>query len=247
MPHDCKNMFPRIYRHPHFRQGCLDLLPIALGIGAWGMMTAVAMVKSGMTPAEATLMTLLVYAGSSQLAAIPLLAAGAPLWVIWATSFCVNLRFVVFSAHLRGYMMHMPLWRRLLSGYFMTDNNYAVFTKRYPLPARSARGRVEQHAYFAGACFVNWACWITASLLGIGLTHAIPTHWGLGFAGLLALLGIMCALAGSRMHVLSAISAAVAALLFYSLPLRLNIVTGIAIAVAVCLLMERFQKPKEVA
>jgi predicted branched-subunit amino acid permease len=234
-------MFPRIARHTHFTQGCIDLLPIALGIGAWGMMTAVAMVKSGMSAAEATLMTLLVYAGSSQLASIPLIAAGAPLWVIWATSFCVNLRFVVFSAHLRDYMMHMPLWRRLLTGYFTTDNNYAVFIKRYPHPARSARARVEQHAYFAGACFVNWVCWIGASLIGIAMTHAIPTAWGLGFAGLLALLGILCALAGSRMHVLSACCAAVAALLLYSLPLKLNIVTGIAVAVAVCLLVEHFQ------
>jgi predicted branched-subunit amino acid permease len=31
-------------------------------------------------------MTLLVYAGSSQLAAIPLIVAGAPAWVIWATA-----------------------------------------------------------------------------------------------------------------------------------------------------------------
>ena len=62
-------------------------------------------------------MTLLVYAGSSQLAALPLLVAGAPFWVILATGFCVNLRFVVFSLHLRPYLLYMPRWRRLLHGY----------------------------------------------------------------------------------------------------------------------------------
>jgi predicted branched-subunit amino acid permease len=54
-----------------------------------------------MSVVEAVAMTLFVYAGSSQLAAIPLIVAGAPAWVIWATGFCVNLRFVVFSLHLR--------------------------------------------------------------------------------------------------------------------------------------------------
>jgi predicted branched-subunit amino acid permease len=64
-------------------------------------MTGVAMVKSGMSVFEAVAMTMLVFAGSSQLAAIPLLVAGAPAWVILATGFCVNLRFVVFSLHLQ--------------------------------------------------------------------------------------------------------------------------------------------------
>ena len=66
-------------------------------------------------------MGVIVFAGSSQLAAIPLIAAGAPMWVVLATGFCVNLRFVVFSAHLRPYMMHLPLWERLVSGYLTTD------------------------------------------------------------------------------------------------------------------------------
>jgi hypothetical protein len=78
---------------------------------------------------------LLVYAGSSQLAAIPLLVAGAPAWVILATGFCVNLRFVVFSLHLRPYLMHMPRWRRMTHGYLTADMSYALFTRKYPAAA----------------------------------------------------------------------------------------------------------------
>jgi predicted branched-subunit amino acid permease len=106
-----------IRRRPEFRIGMRDMSPVAMGIGAWGLMTGVAMVKSNMSLVEAVAMTLLVYAGSSQLAAIPLLFAGAPAWVILATGFCVNLRFVVFSLHLRPYLMHMPRWRRMTHGY----------------------------------------------------------------------------------------------------------------------------------
>ncbi len=97
-------------------------------------MTGVAMVKSGMSVIEALAMTFLVYAGSSQLAAIPLIVAAAPAWVILATGFCVNLRFVVFSLHLRPYLMHMPRWRRLVNGYLTADMSYAMFTRRFPRP-----------------------------------------------------------------------------------------------------------------
>ena len=106
-------------------------------------MTGVAMVKSGMSVIEALAMTFLVYAGSSQLAAIPLIVAGAPAWVILATGFCVNLRFVVFSLHLRPYLMHLPRWRRLVNGYLTADMSYAMFTRRYPA-ARDRRGRAAR-------------------------------------------------------------------------------------------------------
>ena len=111
----------QIVRHPEFRLGMRDMGSVAPGLAAWGMMTGVAMVKSGMSLAESIAMTLLVYAGSSQLAAIPLIAAGAPVLVIWATGFCVNLRFVVFSAHMRPYLMHLPRRWRLLAGYVTAD------------------------------------------------------------------------------------------------------------------------------
>ena len=97
---------------PEFREGMRAMTGVVPGIAAWGLMTGVAMVKSGMSVTESVAMTVLVYAGSSQLAAIPLIIAGAPAWVIWATAFCVNLRFVVFSLHLRDYLMYMPRWRR---------------------------------------------------------------------------------------------------------------------------------------
>lgn len=123
---------PSLYRHPDYWQGVRDLASVATGIGAWGLMTGVAMVKSGMSSFEAVAMTLLVFAGSAQLAAIPLIASGAPLWVILATAFCVNLRFVVFSAHLRPYVMHLPLRERLVTGYLTADLSYVFFARRYP-------------------------------------------------------------------------------------------------------------------
>ena len=45
------------YRHPEFRLGVRDSLGVAPGIAAWGLMTGVAMVNSGMSTAEALLMS----------------------------------------------------------------------------------------------------------------------------------------------------------------------------------------------
>ncbi|HYW56991.1 MAG TPA: AzlC family ABC transporter permease [Polaromonas sp.] len=221
------------------------MLPVAPGIAAWGLMTGVAMVKSGMSLFEAVLMATLVFAGSSQLAAIPLMLAGAPMWVILATAFCVNLRFVVYSAHLRPYLMHQGLWRRLASGYFTADLSYVLFTQRYPQPAAhdDTPGLQAREAYLAGNCAVNWGSWVGASLLGIALANSIPPAWGLGFAGILALVGITCALATDRLRVVAAGVAGAAAVAAFALPLKLNILVAIAAAVAVCLILEKSRPP----
>jgi predicted branched-subunit amino acid permease len=226
-------------RHPEFRQGLRDMTAVAPGLAAWGMMTGVAMIKSGMSLAESVAMTLLVYAGSSQLAAIPLIAAGAPVLVIWATGFCVNLRFVVFSAHMRPYLLHLPRHWRLLAGYVTADLSYVMFTRRFHQPPQDGEQRRAQLAYLLGGCATNWGSWQAASLLGIVLAHSVPPEWGLGFAGILALLGVACSLASSRLRVVAAGVAGAAAVAAFALPFKLNIVVAIAAAVALALLLEK--------
>lgn len=228
----------RIQQHPEFRLGAEHYAQQALGQVAWGLMTGVSMVKSGMGVFESVVMTLVVYAGSSQLAAIPLIAATAPAWVILATGFCVNLRFVVFSLHLRPYVMHLSRTTRMAVGYFTTDITYVLFTKRFHTPATTDDERTAHEAYIAGASFLNWSIWMASSLLGVALANIIPPAWGLGFAGILCLLGIQCSLASSRLRVLSSVVAGVTAVAAFAFPLKLNIVTAIAMAVLVSMLAE---------
>lgn len=228
-----------IRSRPEFRVGVRDMSSVAMGIGAWGLMTGVAMVKSDMSLIEAVAMTLLVYAGSSQLAAIPLLFAGAPAWVILATGFCVNLRFVVFSLHLRPYLMHMPRWRRMVHGYLTADMSYALFTKQYPKPPVTTAEQEAQEAYLTGNYFVTWSAWMGMSLLGIALANFIPQTWGLGFAGVLSLVAIVCSMATTRLRVLAGLIAGATAVAAYSLPLKLNIVVAIGVAVLLCFWLEK--------
>lgn len=212
----------------------------ALGIGAWGLVTGVAMVKAGFTWPLAVLVSLTVFAGSAQLATTPLLAAGAPLWVVWATAACVNLRFVIFSAGWRPYFEHLPLARRLGIGYLAGDLSYVLFTRRYPTP----QAEPGQLAYFWGGAVTNWAAWQAFSLAGIALAAQIPTAWGLGFAGTLALLGLVGSLLVDRATWVAAGVAALAAVAAFALPFKLHIVVAIVAAVAVGVVLDHWGRPR---
>ena len=226
-------------RGPMFAKGLRDVLPVAPGLMAWGLTTGVALTTFGLSLTEAIWMTLVVFAGSAQLAATPLIMAGAPLWVVWVTSACVALRFVVFSAHLRPYFEGLPLRQRLLFSYFMGDLSYVVFTRRFPQPGATPEARAQQHGYWFGNILGNWAAWTSACLLGVLFANAIPTHWGLAFAGMLALSAIAGSLMHDAMRVLAAVVAAAVAVAAYHLPLKLNIPLAIVAAVLACLLVER--------
>ena len=208
----------------------------SLGIAAWGLVTGVAMVKSGLSLPLAVLMTALVYAGSAQLAALPLLVAGAPLWVLWATAFCVNLRFVIFSAHWQKYFGHRPRWQRVVLGYFAVDLSYVLFVRRFP----DLRPSAEQWPYLWGGVVWNWLSWQGASLLGIFLADRVPMEWGLGFAGVLALLGVTYSLLSGPKTWVAAGVAALAAVAAFAMPLKLNIVIGIVAGVVVGMLLDRW-------
>ncbi len=225
-------------RNPHARRGGRDMLAFAPGITAWGLVTGVAMVKSGLSVPLAILMSLVVYAGSAQLASLPLLAAGAPLWVVWAAALCVNLRFVIFSAQWRVHFEHLPRRWRLALGFFAADLNMMVFQQAWT----SGRREPGQVAYFIGGAATISLFWHGASLAGILLADVIPTAWGLGFAGTLAMLGLVFGLLKDRTTWLAAAVAGCAAVAAFALPLKLNIVVAIAAAVAAGLLLDRAER-----
>ncbi|WP_211458207.1 AzlC family ABC transporter permease [Comamonas testosteroni] len=227
-----------IVRDPFFWVGSKEMGGTALGIAAWGLVTGVAMVKSGLSVPLALFMGLSVYAGSAQLAVLPLMAVGAPLWVVWFTAICVNLRFVILSSMWRSYFAHLSLRHRLAVAYFSGDVIFVNFMRRYP----EARPQAEQLPYFWGAALTNWLAWQIPSTLGIFLADQIPLSWGLGFAGVLALLGVLLSMLKDRATWVASIVACTAAVAAFALPLKLNILVAIAAAVAAGLMAEQLQK-----
>lgn len=221
----------QLWHDPHYRRGARDMLAVAPGIAAWGVITGVAMVQSGLGPWLSLWMSLVVFAGSAQLASLPLLASGAPMWVVWATALCVNVRFVVFSVGWRDHLMHLTRGQRIALSYFLADFNMAIFQKAWP-----GGGRAEGMArYLVGGASVGWTSWQASSVAGIALASMVPLHWGLGFAGTLSILGLAFSLLGDRVTWVAAGVAATAAVATWALPLKLNILVAIAAAVAAAL------------
>jgi predicted branched-subunit amino acid permease len=168
---------------------------ISVGIGAWGLITGVAMTKAGLTLPVALLMSLLVFAGSAQLAVLPLLATGAPLWVIWATAACVNLRFLILGP-VAALLRRPAAGQRLRMAYFAADLNYVTFMRRFP----QTRGRSPTRCRTSGAGWRSTGVsWQAMSIAGILLgASACPSIGGFGFAGTLVLLGLTCSMLTDR-------------------------------------------------
>jgi predicted branched-subunit amino acid permease len=145
------------------------------------------------------------------------------------------------------YVMHLPRWQRIVSGYFIADLTYVLLVKRFPYPANDTPDRSQQMAYLAGSVIIKWVSWISCSALGVVLANSVPPQWGLGFAGILALAGMLCSLASSRLRWILACIAGVTAVAVFALPLKLNILVAIVIAVALYLTLEWLRPPLALA
>jgi len=103
---------------------CMGYFPIGLALGVLAQ-------KAGLRPWEIGLMSVLVFAGSSQFIAVSMIQGGAGLAAIVATTFVVNLRHFLMSSalavHLRGTSRAFLTW----FAYGITDESFAVNTARF--------------------------------------------------------------------------------------------------------------------
>jgi predicted branched-subunit amino acid permease len=230
-------------RRDAFLRGVRAVAPATIATGTWGLVTGVAMVKVGLSTIEAIGMSLLVFAGSAQLAALPLIAADAPVWVILLTATVVNLRFVIISAGVQPYFRHFPLGRRLMLGYLTTDIGFALFISRFARQPDVERGSTEQVWFFLGMAAGNWVAWQGLSILGIVLATQVPGAWGLEFAAILALIALTIPMINGKPALVGAATAGLVAVVAAGFPLKLGLVAavlvGIVAAMGTELMLER--------
>ncbi|TKC89754.1 branched-chain amino acid ABC transporter permease [Trinickia terrae] len=211
-----------------FKKGFRTFSPTIMAIFSWGLVTGIAMSKSVLSVPQALGMSLLVYAGSSQLAVLPLLAAKLPVWTVLLTAAMVNMRFVIFSAGLAPHFSYLSLPRRLLLGYFNGDLIYLLFQKK-----GFATGYVPgKEAYFWGMAVTSWLAWQVSSVIGILLASLFPDNWGLSLAGTLALVPIMVTAIVSRSTLVAVSIAGIVALLADALPYKLALPLAVLAALA---------------
>ncbi|HZV65891.1 MAG TPA: AzlC family ABC transporter permease [Telluria sp.] len=225
-----------------WREGFNAGLPTLFGIGAWGMVVGIAMVKTGLTVPQAIGMTLLAYAGSAQLASLPLIAAHAPVWVIFATALVVNLRFVIFSVLLAPHFAHLPWQQRFGLGYISGDMTVAMFLQRFP-SEQPVPGKLS---YLKGLMYPNWFAWQAGSIAGVFLGSAVPPEWGLGFAGTLAIICIMVPLVANSAALCGVLVAGATAVLANDLPYKLGLLAAVLVGMLAAMVVEETLEKRKV-
>ena len=213
-----------------FHEALRASAPAMPGIFAWGVVAGMAMMQSGLTLWQALGMTFVVFAGSAQLAALPLMAANAPAMVVFLTGLVVNLRFVIFAASMGPHFAHLPWHRRLWYGYLNNDLMMGFFPQRFP--GHTVSHTSGKAGYFAGICYTNWLAWQAGSVLGIFVASQVPPAWGIGFAGTLALLAVMIPLVNNTAALVAVIVAGAVSVAARALPYKLGLLLALLAGMA---------------
>lgn len=158
-------------------QGAGDTLPFAMSAFAYAIGFGVLARGAGLTIAETSLMSALVFAGASQFAALPLLAAAATPLTIVATTAAINLRHLLMGASLTRVLREVsrPLLAAVAFG--LSDETYAL------VMSRAQRQRLFP-AYVLGSFCAIYVGWNAGTALGAALGALVgpPERYGLDFA-----------------------------------------------------------------
>lgn len=214
-----------------FVDGARDTIPMMVGAAPFGVIFGTLVTAGPLHLWHGQLMSLAVFAGSSQFIALGLIASHASFAVIWATTLVVNIRHVLYSATLAPYVARLsPAWRLAL-GALLTDEVFAVAYAHY---RHASPGQIGPH-YFLGSglsMYVNWQIWTLAGLL-FGAAFPRLQSLGLDFAMVATFIAIVVPQLVSRRYIASAATAGVVALACAGLPYKLGLLAAVAAGVAV--------------
>jgi 4-azaleucine resistance transporter AzlC len=141
------------------RDGLSAAWPICLGYVAVGLAFGVIARERGLLPIEICLMSLIVYAGSSQFIATAMLSTGAGFFPIVIATFFVNLRHLLMSSSLSTYLRDLRGGWLALFAYGVTDESFAVNLNRFR----------DGHWEWRRALIVNQVCnfsWVISTVAG---------------------------------------------------------------------------------
>lgn len=206
------------------RAGFAVFLPFSVGLVPWALVMGMAMRSAGFSPVEAMGMNLIVFAGTAQLGTLPLIVAGAPLWLIFFTALALNLRFVIFSAALAPAFRGVGPAARWLSGHLLTDGVFAACADGLQ-KADDPRWRL---GYYLAPSLWSWLLWQAFTLLGIHAATVVPKDWSLEFMASIALIVLLVPMSRVRPMLVAALVGGGAATLLRGMPLRLGTVVAIA-------------------
>lgn len=219
--------------------GARDTIPMLVGAAPFGVIFGTLVAVGPLAPWQGQLLSLGVFAGSSQFIALGLVAAHAGMLVIWSTTFIVNLRHTLYAATLLPQVAHLPAPWRCLLGFLLTDETFAVMAGYQARHGRTPLG----HWYFLGSGFsmyVNWQIWTLIGLL-FGATFPELRSLGLDFAMAATFIAIVVPQLARLPQLGAAIAAGVCAYLLKDLPYQLGLFAAVLVGVSIGLVLTRWR------
>jgi 4-azaleucine resistance transporter AzlC len=188
--------------------GARRAVPLALGVGIYGLVFGVLARQSHLSLLEVLLMSGLVYAGSAQLLVLSLWGMPFAFAAILLTTLLVNLRNVLLGITLSPWFSRLSPLKASLTLFFLADENWALTMNEFANGKRDA-------AFLLGSGLVLFVTWVSSTVLGrlLGENIADPTRWGFDFAFTAVFLSLLVGIWKGKADILPWIVAAVVAVL----------------------------------
>ena len=222
-----------------FAAGARDTIPMLIGAAPFGMIFGTLVTAGPLAAWQGQLMSMGVFAGSSQFIAVGLVAGQAGMLVIWLTTFIVNLRHMLYAATLLPHVAHLPARWRWTLGFLMTDETFAVMNGYYSRHREQPHG----HWYFLGSglsMYVNWQTWTLVGLV-FGAVFPQLQSLGLDYAMVATFIAIVVPQLNRLPHFGAALAAGIFAYLLKDLPFKLGLMAAVMIGVATGLALSRWR------
>lgn len=142
-------------------------LPVFFGYIAIGIPFGLMITQAGYPWYTAPIMSVIMYAGAGQYAAVGLFASGASLPAIALTTLAVNIRHIVYGLSLSEKFAGTGTYKPYLI-FALTDETYALLTSA-AVPPNASKGQ-----WYASVAALNQSYWVLGSLLGALLGVWIP-------------------------------------------------------------------------
>lgn len=226
-----------------FVAGIRGSLPILIGVIPFAMITGVGAVSVGLTFRETVGMSLLVYAGASQLVVFQLMSAGTPWIIMVLTAWVVNVRFTMYSATLAPYLQVLSNSRKALLAYMLSDQAFGVSMSRFI----SADRDMDHRWYYFGSASIIWLAWQISTVIGALLGALIPASLGFDFAFPLSFMALMFGALRDRPTVAAALVGGFIAVLAKGLPYNTGLVLAIFLGIAAGYFIEGPKLKTEIA
>jgi 4-azaleucine resistance transporter AzlC len=169
-------------------KGFAESVPVMVSVLAFGLVYGVLAVQSGLTVLEASLSCVIVLAGMSQFASLPLFAAGVSPLAIIGTTFIINMRHMIMGASIARRFTEHGLFGKAAASYFLIDESFAMATA---YAEKGGKGSIRD--YMIGSGIAVFMSWNLGTLVGalFGNILGDPKEFGLDFAAAAAFIGLL--------------------------------------------------------